>query len=135
MRIALCISGQTRVFNEHNESEGKDLAELLEFWKDYSVDIYGVHWKSCKPINRTKFDYKKVKVIDHKDVKNWVREDFMNRCFRSCAAEVQITQPNFVEEGLNLSVRSYSQHWSAFECYNLVDNPDDYDWKIGRAHV
>ena len=130
MKIAICISGQTRTFNQNRDTEGDDLKEFLEHLKHYNVDLYGVHWKSCRPVDRSKFDYKKIKVIDHDDVRKWVAEDFMNRCFRTMEGEIRITNPDFVEEGLNYSVRSYSQHWSAFECYNLIDDPHEYDWII-----
>jgi hypothetical protein len=74
MKIALCISGETR---EYNQFFGPDTIVTYLRSRGYQVDVYGHTWEHCEnPRRSSVFDFKKLQ-IDNQDVliRDWVNVD------------------------------------------------------------
>lgn len=136
MKIAVCLSGETRNYNHDlldTDRQGPmDFVNQLKQHFDV-VDIFGHTWSHCgKPVNR--HDFKKFRQDDQKVITDWVAQDFVNRTytdggngnFNSINQLNDLGPVAFIDAYLNKSKAIYGQTWSAAECFELVPL-DEYD--------
>lgn len=63
-KIAICVSGQTRHFNE-NPQYTNDFYEILELFEDYDCDLFGHNWADQEdPHNEVKQKFKEYRSED-----------------------------------------------------------------------
>lgn len=130
MKIAVCLSGETRNYNQdladpHARGPMDFVHELQKHFD--TVDVFGHTWQHCEiPSNHT--DFKKFKQQDQQVIADWVTQDFVNRVytdggegnFNSYNKLNDLGPDKFIESYLEKSKAIYGQTWSASECFDLV---------------
>jgi hypothetical protein len=134
MKIAVCISGETRNFNQVLSAGSRGplnfVAELKKFFP--TVDVYGHTWAHCELPDQNQLTLKKLRVDDQSIIDDWVKDDFVNRAFSlrqvwNNSNRLTNMDPNsYVRNYLQKSRESYGQIFSAFYCFALVPL-DTYD--------
>jgi hypothetical protein len=132
MKIALCFSGQLRFVNEYHTFILENIIKL------YDVDIYAHFWWNEDMLNKSfhheyndlykenigdfikLYSPKKIKV----DKKYSGNSD--NCIYKSCENHMYLDEENCKRVILTMK----SQFYSVLECYNLIENADDYDFII-----
>ena len=137
MKIAICVSGQTR---RHAEYKEKWQAGIDSLFGDYSYDLFGHTWSDqTPPTNLDKF--KDFSVDDQHMMAKWMEKDPFHRMYHNSAwfnedeYHGMLKDGDWYEHAIGATKRAYGQFWSAILCYNQV--PNDYDivvryrWDIG----
>lgn len=121
MKIAICVSGETRDFNKILKDPSH--RSVLDFADDLrqiftKVDIYAHTWAHCEYPERGDM-IKSLSIDDQIVIDNWVSGDFLNRAFPS---------KNTVSfsDYLLASRNAYGQVFSGFRCFGLVP-VNEYD--------
>lgn len=146
MKIAICISGETRGFNWESDDnshlpEGYELQNFINLVKEQypGVDchIYAHTWDHCKLPNKDLFDYRKLEVTSQQEIVDWVSDRFCRRAYQNRMEfdkRVTLTELGpeaYVNTLLEVSKNKYAQQWGAFKAYNLLqDVRDQYDLVI-----
>lgn len=137
MKIALCVSGETRTYSDTNNS----ILKLAEFFRKHGheVDIYGYHWDHCEYPDTTGF--KKVETGSQDDIRDWVREDMFTRVnityrnqtydepnyFSLLKENKHLSTEEFYDLLVEHSVPAYAQSVGGWRCFKLTEN-EDYDF-------
>lgn len=143
MKIAICISGETRGFNWVSDTgehmpEGYELQNFInliqEQYPGTECHIYAHTWDHCKAPNKDLFDYKKLEIGSQQEIIDWVAERFVRRAYSNAMDfDQRVTLKELGSEAytktvLEVSKNNYAQQWGAFKAYNLLqDVPDKYD--------
>jgi hypothetical protein len=136
LKIALCVSGETRTFNENFDCNVLWLAQELRT-HNIEVDIFGHTWDYCDlPKNTDAF--KKIEVGNKTDIKNWITDDFLARIvqynhydFYNDLPRLSLTKSEkYTDAILESSIAGWSQIWSAFCSFSLINDVEDYDYII-----
>jgi hypothetical protein len=143
MKIALCLSGETRMFNDFDNSPSEGPQHFYKMLKNFypDIDVYGHTWSHCDIPVTTAFEFKQLLIEDQKIIDDWVSEDFVNRAFsnrmqwnKQHVLRDQ-TPDSFVAESLRRSRYAYGQLFSAYHCFALVNQEYDivirYRWDLG----
>lgn len=117
MKIALCISGESRDFNKFHAPE-TIITRLME--KGHHVDVFGHTWTHCDIPNSTDVINFKDLLIEDQDsiISKWVLEDPEKRGWPG--------DYNSQEEMLERTKARCGQHVSGIKCLQMP-NTDDYD--------
>ena len=142
MKIAICISGETRGFNWESDDnshlpEGYELQNFInlleEKYPGVDVHIYAHTWDHCKLPNKDLFNYKKLEVTSQKEIVDWVSERFCRRAYQNrMDFDKRVTLKElgpeaYVNTVLETSKNNYAQLWGAFKAYNLLrDVSEEY---------
>jgi len=133
-RLAICISGQTRIYNKSWEHFHRQLDEF--FGDEYEYDLYGHTWNNCEyssPVNPELF--KSFHMTSNLDIWNdWVKHDIFARTpFRTTWNDSPewISYINSNGQGIidfikQRSIGAWAQIWSFNESLKYID-PDEYD--------
>lgn len=135
MKIAVCLSGETRNFNRVlslKDTRGPIdfVNELKKFYSD--VNVYGHTWSHCPPPIESGFKFKKLQIDNQSIIDDWVKQDFLNRSYSNRSGWnldnklADMSPQKFVNLHLARSRAAYGQVFSAFKCFNLVPL-DTYD--------
>ena len=134
MKIAVCLSGETRNFNRVLEMDRRGplnfINELKKFYPD--VDIFGHTWKHCEKPNESIVKFEKLLIQDQSMIDDWVKEDFLNRAYSNRDGWnkqnrlSEMSPEEFVKIHLERSRAAYGQVFSAFKCFREVPL-DRYD--------
>jgi len=150
MKIAICISGETRGYNYVTET-GRNKPEayylrqfmdmLLSYMPEVELDIYGHTWDHCKKPNTSLINFKKLEITNQKAlIDKWTRKNFLTRVWtqESFMPELYAGEElQFIENCLEMTRRKYGQVFGAFAAYNMIEDPSQYDavirwrWDIG----
>ena len=143
MRLAICISGETRSWGEY---PSKNLAYFISTLEKagHEVDVFGHTWDHCEQPSQEHVKFKKLVVTDQDVIDEWVKEDWINRISLShelCESYgydqynheafdmAKIKYENLSDDArteiLNSSRVGYAQFISAWTSFNLPD--DTYD--------
>lgn len=142
IRIAMCISGEIRNFNNHSD----DYHAFREILKEHGIEIdyYGHYWEhSGEPNDKSLF--KKLRCDNQDIIDSWVKEDFFMRAVYlpdSTAWKIakreqekvtlhDHTPDEFVRKFLISSRFSYGQIISSLLSFNITKDMGDYNlyWK------
>lgn len=137
MKIALCLSGETRMFNEFNDASlelgpQEFYRKLQQHNPDWTVDVYGHTWTHCETPVTDVFQFKQLVIEDQKLIDDWVKEDFINRAFSNKIdfnpknKLSDMTPDAWVDKLLDRSRWAYGQHFSAYHCFALLPK-NEYD--------
>lgn len=137
MKIALCLSGESRMFNEFNDASlergpQEFYRKLQQYNPDWTVDVYGHTWTHCELPVTDVFQFKQLIIEDQKLIDDWVKEDFLNRAFSNKIdfnpkyklSEMSLSA--WVDKLLDRSRWAYGQHFSAYHCFALLPK-NEYD--------
>jgi hypothetical protein len=135
MKIAVCLSGETRNFNRvlgmpDHRGPVDFINELKKFYP--TVDVFGHTWSHCETPHELGFKFKKFQQDDQEIIDNWVKEDFLNRAYSNRDMWnpqhklSDISPEDFVNAYLQRSRAAYGQVFSAFKCFDLLPY-DEYD--------
>ena len=143
MRLAICISGETRSWGEY---PSKNLAYFISTLEKagHEVDVFGHTWDHCEQPSQEHVKFKKLVITDQDVIDEWVKEDWINRISLShelCESYgydqynheafdmAKIKYENLSDDArteiLNSSRVGYAQFISAWTSFNLPD--DTYD--------
>lgn len=140
MKIAICISGETRGFNwtddnNSNMPEGYELQNFInlieEQYPKVEVDIYAHTWDHCKQPNKDLFNYKKLEVTSQREIVDWISERFARRAYQNrMDFDKRVVLKDLGPEAytntlLEVSKNNYAQQWGAFKAYNLLKDVDE----------
>lgn len=127
MKIAVCLSGETRMFNqilEVRRSPADFIDELKKFFPQ--VDVYGHTWTHCEEPVTDRFQFSALMIEDQSSIDDWVKEDFVNRTYSNRMLWNQQTKlsamspEEYVEKNLDRSRKAYGQVFSGFRCFEMV---------------
>lgn len=129
MKIAVCISGETRNFNRvlgmsDHRGPMDFVNELRKFFP--TVDVYGHTWAHCELPKQDPVKFTKLQVDDQSMIDDWVSGDFLNRAYSNRDMwnpqnKLSSLGPQkFVDIHLQRSRAAYGQVFSAFRCFELV---------------
>lgn len=131
MKIAVCFSGETRVFNQGHIHQGwLTLKNKLEQDEYTRLDFFGHTWEHCeKP--ESFLNFTKLEITDQVEIDNFVKEDLV---YRSVNKEEWQDKLDFktlsndeqVKHYLDMSRRGYGQLVSAIKSFQLVPNDSEY---------
>lgn len=132
-KIAICISGQTRDYNQNIEKY-RDMLDIL--FSDFEYDIYGHTWDDCaEPVNADEF--KRFLMTDQDEIWNFVKKDLFRLVpFRAEWIESQEysaaleNDTGFVQLCKRISNGAFGQFWSAYLCLNQIENIDEYSFIV-----
>lgn len=137
MKIAICVSGQTR---RHNDYSNEWFGTITELFGDYDYDLFGHTW-SDQPTPITKSKFKKFTVDDQIMMEKWIEEDPQQRLYHNIGwiqhkdYHIKLKDGSWYEHAIGATKRAYGQFWSALLCYELVNSDYDlivrYRWDIG----
>lgn len=121
-RIAICISGEIRVWDNTNigiditpESSILQFAEHLRN-KGYVVDLFGSTWDYCKKIDTSKFH--SIVYNDSNKIKSWIENDFFDRFRDEFETRERIGKPNSVNKK---NIFNYcGQVWNILTAFQLA---------------
>ena len=133
MKIALCISGETR---EYNQYLGPTSFINYLRSKGAEVDIYGHTWKHCGvPDESDTIKFKKLVIEDQKVIDDWVDLNPMKNGWDT-EKEPHISSDEWFREVYHNTRVKIGQHIGGFNCLRMPD-PDEYDivirwrWDLG----
>lgn len=128
MKVAVCISGQTRDFNKNKEIILNDLESLFG---DHEYDLYGHTWSDCeKPDDMSIF--KVFAQTDQNIISDWVKEDiqtfgtFYDWNDMPEYVEILNKDTGYLQFICDRSKGRLGQTLSAHECFKLVPH-NSYD--------
>ena len=131
MKIAVCFSGETRVWNNGNIQESwykfKNLVEQES--PDNEVTFYGHTWSHCEePIPYV--DFANISITDQKEIDDFVLENIIYRAVNkeSWLDKIKfnnLSSEDLIDHYLSMSRRGYGQLVSGVKSFQLV--PEDYD--------
>lgn len=143
MRIAICIGGETRDYNDDPSNNLEYLVNRLR-GDGHIVDVYGHTWAHCDLPRRDRVQFKDLQIEDQSIIDEWTHQDWINRLHlnKNLADEFNYNHDfhdNFDSDKLaihNLDIDSikriemstragYAQHISGWKSFQLVN--DDYD--------
>lgn len=127
MRIAVCLSGETRTFNLKKEGH-RNPADFIDELKKFcpQVDVYGHTWAHCEEPVTERFVFAALMMEDQNIISEWVKEDFVNRAYSNRSGWNQqvklsdMTPEEYVEKSLARSRQAYGQVFSGFKCFSMV---------------
>lgn len=140
MKIAICVSGQTR---NHNTYSSRWLEDINHLFADYEYDLYGHTWVGQpKPVtSRFREPFKGLCFDDQTIIDDWVKRDHITNGFYDKAWSDNPEWKNIVKDGkafdhiLATSRMAYGQFVSTFLCMQQVKGDYDavvrYRWDIG----
>lgn len=145
LKIAICVSGETRMFRDPEiapETFEKDLYAFKKILNDlgHEVDLYGHTWKHCNTTHINGNDFKRIKVQDQAVIDHWIKKNIFLRSpliLEQTLNPMHADDDGFIEEHVKNGRRTYGQIWSAFEAFDLVTDEDEYDvvvrwrWDLG----
>jgi hypothetical protein len=120
MKIAFCISGETR---EHNKFYGPDsmITYLMEL--GHTVDVFGHTWDHCEAPKSSLYNFKLLQIDNqHKLISDWTNVDLINRAWFAESTEVS----NGVIQSLDITNAKIGQHVSGWKCLQMP-HTDQYD--------
>lgn len=124
MKIAFCISGETR---EHNKFYGPDnmITYLMEL--GHTVDVFGHTWDHSEVPDSSLYNFKLLQIDNqHKIISDWTNVDLINRAWFADSKQV-VTEPgNEIIQSLNITNAKIGQHVSGWKCLQMPDT-DQYD--------
>jgi len=133
MKIALCISGETR---EYNQYLGPTSFINYLRSKGAEVDIYGHTWKHCGvPDESDTIKFKKLVIEDQKVIDDWVDLNPMKNGWDT-EKEPHVSSDEWFREVYHNTRVKIGQHIGGFNCLRMPD-PDEYDivirwrWDLG----
>lgn len=149
IKIAVCISGETRTWNTLTDPEKRSHAYQLEMFlqrmKDIlkcDIDVYGHTWDHCDIPQETNFFKHDNLTISNQDfiLGNWLREDIFNRLI---VYDMNITEiptehksflgkdPHaFLESFVHSGKKAWGQYFSHQLCVESIPNIMEYDYII-----
>jgi hypothetical protein len=143
MKIAICISGQTR---DWDDEPSKNLAYYISCLEKYGheVDVVGHTWSHCTPPSEEHVKFKKLIIEDQVIIDNWVLTDWTNRLtFNKELCELFNYDPtdhdeydlknieydrlsnDTINKVLQYCRAGYGQHVSGWKSFQLADNGYD----------
>lgn len=124
MKIALCISGETREFNIYYPPNNY-ITWLRE--KGHTVDVFAHTWSHCEKPQPTIFNFKQLIIEDQdKVIGDWSNVDPE---FRSFSFWDEENNCRGVPQPLEVTKEKIGQHVSGWKCLQLPET-DDYDFVI-----
>ena len=136
MKLAICVSGQTR---RHNDYNNEWFGAITELFGDYDYDLFGHTWLD-QPIPITKSKFKKFTVDDQSMMERWAEKDPLQRVYHDISwiknkdYHAKLVDGSWYEHAIGATKRAYGQFWSALLCYELVSSDYDlivrYRWDI-----
>lgn len=137
MKIAVCVSGQTR---RHNFYKDKWLEDLNELFGPNNCDLYGHTWRG-QPAPHYMNLFKGYTCDDQDMIKTWVDKNPFQRMYHNQAwldnpeYRDMMKDGRWYEHALDATVRAYGQYWSALLCFKQIEQDYDiivrYRWDIG----
>lgn len=121
MKIAICVSGETRDFNKIlKDTSHRSVLDFAEDLRKFNtqVDVYAHTWAHCEYPDRSDM-IKSLSIDDQSIIDNWVSGDFLNRAF-------PIPNAGSFHDYLLASRKAYGQVFSGFRCFGLVP-VNEYD--------
>lgn len=143
MKIAICLSGETRDWDDYSS---KNLAHFISNLEanGHEVDCFGHTWSHCKPPSQKSVKLKKSIIENQKVIEDWVMGDWEKRLtFNNEICEDMEYNPmdhhgydhskiqyknvsdEMVEKILDYCCRGYGQHISGWKSFQLAD--EGYD--------
>lgn len=125
MKIALCLSGETRSFNSRSKHGPQEFYRKLKMTYP-NIDVFGHTWLHCEEPKSDTFEFKQLLIEDQQIIDDWVSEDFINRAFSNRMGWNKqhvlsnMTPAQFVAGSLQRSRYAYGQVFSAYHCFALV---------------
>jgi len=143
MKIAICISGQTRDWHDY---PSKNLAYFISTLEaaGHEVDVVGHTWSHCIPPSEEHVKFKKLIIEDQVIIDDWVKKDWINRItlndelcdlfnydpsdqygFDMTTLEYDNLSDDHINKILQNCRAGYGQHVSGWKSFQLAD--DGYD--------
>jgi hypothetical protein len=143
MKIAICISGQTRDWHDY---PSKNLAYFISTLEaaGHEVDVFGHTWSHCIPPSEEHVKFKKLIIDDQVIIDDWVKQDWANRltlndtlcdlfnydtydqgAFDMTTLEYDNLSDDHINKILQYCRAGYGQHVSGWKSFQLAD--DGYD--------
>lgn len=125
-RVVIFVSGETRNFGYSENSQLKEFKELLESM-GHTVILYGHTWDHCSldGVKETGLQFKKLAQENQENIVSWVKEDiFLRAPLKNQQPPKNFHDPTFEEYYFKHAKPTYGQIWSAFNCYNMLENED-----------
>lgn len=124
MKIAFCISGETR---EHNKFYGPNIMITYLMELGHTVDVFGHTWEHCEVPNSSLYNFKQLQIDDqHKLIGDWVNEDPGNRAWQVDSERIKQADGKTVIQSLDVTNAKIGQHVSGWKCLQMPDT-DQYD--------
>jgi len=146
MKIAICISGETRSWDNDPSINLAYYVSCLEK-SGHEVDVVGHTWSHCTPPSEEHVKFKKLIIEDQVVIDNWVLEDWVNRLtfnnelcelfnydhndhagFDLTNIEYDRLSSDTINKILQYCRASYGQQVSGWKSFQLAD--DAYDMYI-----
>lgn len=128
-KIAICISGQTRGYNQ-NITEFQNL--LDELFLDFDYDLYGHTWDDCELPKNAK-DFKNLLVTDQEEIWKFSKNHFFDIVphrseWNENSEYIKALEgkTSLVELCKKLTKNAFGQFWSAYHSFNIVDKTQNY---------
>jgi hypothetical protein len=138
MKMALCISGETRTWNLFDNQEtiegqlGHALGHdwMVKHWRalGWDIDVYGHTWDYCEyPEETDNIQFKKL-TISNKDTEigDWIRQDVLSRAVLHAKDFKDYPSPT-TEFLIEESKAAWGQIFSNCLCMEQIDDFDEYD--------
>ena len=124
MKIAFCISGETR---EHNKFYGPDsmITYLMEL--GHTVDVFGHTWDHSEVPNSSLYNFKLLQIDNqHKIISDWKNVDLINRAWFADSTQIVKESGKEMIQSLDITNAKIGQHVSGWKCLQMPDT-DQYD--------
>ena len=125
-RIAFCLGGETRTFNDISHKELNFLIEQLDE-NGFESDVYGNTWEHASiPDTSLVKNFKKLIIEDQISIDNWIMREFPVRVFSDRKYNRPFEDPEeMVRFYLDMSRDRYGQFVSGVQSLQMPDNSYD----------
>jgi hypothetical protein len=124
MKVAICLSGETRIFNRYVQKFNNLISQSKQ--EGITVDLYGHTWDHCDIDFETGL-LKQLKIENQKVIDDWVKEDFIKRTYYDPADLIPVDK-DFISLNIDRSRKVYGQMFSGITSLQMPD--DSYDLYI-----
>jgi hypothetical protein len=142
MKISICVSGQTRSWNDHPSNNLQYFISVLE-QMGHTVNVVGHTWDNCDTPTQDLVQFKNIELNRSSIIDEWIKQDWYNRVIIDndlCDyfEYKQITDfpqridmaydriPEYIRtDMLEWSRNEYAQHISGWKSFQLADNDSD----------
>lgn len=143
MKIAICISGETRDWDDYPSLNLEYFINKLEN-DGHGVDVYAHTWKHCELPRSDRVKFKELLIEDQEHLVDWIKEDWINRIdvpesyceilsydgmnhddFDFKLIDFENLSDDQINEICEFSRRSYGQHVSGWRSFQLSNSGYD----------
>jgi len=148
MKISICVSGQTRSWNDHPSNNLQYFISVLE-QMGHTVNVVGHTWDNCDTPTQDLVQFKNIELNNSSMIDDWIKQDWHNRVIidndlcdyfeyapqnnnnddtdfppRDDMAYDRI--PEYIRNDmLEWSRNEYAQHISGWKSFQLADSDSD----------